>query len=329
VLIDTPAENIELLTSFIQKNLNKDIRTLERRRKNFYMHSRLIYAFATSVLLHVPVFFIPHLVARSIAHQLLLLLNLGLSYLAFFRYRNDDRLFNDYRRKIIPVLLAQISPKYKYAPAGKILAKEFVASGLYYGPLHSLVRKDLILGLFEKAAFSLSYVKAQKQEFIGKSGITGTANSTMITRFQGLHYVFKVPITFTGKTMIMPIKSTMLKEVDDINTYNLNTRAANVHSKRIQTGNPAFDERFAVFTSFEKEARAFLSEKRMKSIIEVEGLFRNTIALSFYNSFVFMQAHTNQEIFKLDLSKPITTSQVAENYLNLRIALKAVRILLS
>jgi hypothetical protein len=279
--------------------------------------------------MHVPAFFIPQLDIRSIIHQLLIMINLGLSYLAFFRYRNDDGLFNDYRKKIIPLLLAQINPKYKYAPGGKILAKEFVASGLYYGPIHSLVRKDLILGMFGKAAFSMSYVKAQKREFVGKSGITGTHNTTMLTRFQGLHYVFKVPLTFSGKTMIMPIKPTSSKEVDEINAFNFKKRSVMEQSRRVQTGNRQFDEQFAVFTSFEKEAHAFLTEKRIKSLLEVNDLFKNSIAVSFYNSFVFLQAHTNQEVFKLDLTKPITTKQVAENYINLRIALQAVQILLS
>jgi len=276
----------------------------------------------------MPIFFIGNDTLRMIAHQLTLLMSVIFSYLAFFRYRDDDQLNNDYRRKVIPKLLNQLNAKYKYYPRAKILAKEFLSSGLYYSKLNKIYRHDLVLGLVNKASFSMSFIKAQKREFIGKSGITGTQNTTMITKFQGLHYVFKVPINFSGKTLILPLAPTNSKEVDDINNHNLIARSNKKSTSRYKTANEKFDREFAVFTSLEKEAADFLTPKRIKAKLEINELFNNSIAMSFSGAFVFLHAHTNQEVFKVDIAKPIDVDQVANNYLNLRIALKAVWLLL-
>lgn len=320
---------MDVIRSFIRKSMGSEIALLEARRMKHFRHGRFTTWFAISLLAHIPAFFITNEALRLIVHQLILLSNIILSYLAFFRFRDDDRLYWDYRRKVIPRLLRHINSKYKYYPNARIHAKEFVSSGLYYSKLNKLTRTDLILGLFNKAAFSLSYVKAQTREFIGKSGITGTANNTMITRFQGLHYVFKVPLRFTGKTLILPLGKTQNRELDEMNVFNLHAREKSKGTRRIFSGNHEFDSQFAIFTSFEKEARNFLNEKRISDLMEISGLFRNTIALSFFGSFVFLHAHTGEEVFKVDVSKPIDIDQVADNYLNLKIALEAVRILLS
>ena len=266
---------------------------------------------------------------RSISHQLTLLLNLVFSYLAFFRFKEDDRLYYDYRKKIFPKLLNQINSKYRYYPRAKIHAKEFVSSGLYYNKLNKLSREDLVLGLVNKAAFSMSYVKAQTREFVGKSGITGTANNTMITRFQGLHYVFKVPLQFKGKTLFLPLTKTNNRDVDQMNEHNLEARMKKKTTKRIFSGNKEFDTHFAIFSSFEREAREFLTEKRMQEILDLRSHYNNTIALSFFGSFLFLHVHTRQEVFKVDVNKPIDVDQVVDNYINLKIALKAVWVLLA
>ena len=265
---------------------------------------------------------------RNILHQILLLANASLSYLAFFRFKDDEKLYSDYRKRIIPVLLNSIEPSYKYRPSAKIYAKEFLLSGLYHSKLNKLTRQDRILGIYKKAAFSMSFVKAQSREFIGRSGITGTRNTTYITHFQGLHYVFKVPVNFTGKTVVLPIANTDNMDVNEKNEYNLRRLVKNEKKKKIILRNQQFDDSFAVFTNYEKEARNFLSEKRIKSILHINALFKYSVALSFFGNVVFLHAHTDREVFTLNLSKPIDEQQVLNNYINLKIGLDAMKILL-
>jgi hypothetical protein len=210
-----------------------------------------------------------------------------ISIYLWYRYSVAERAFNSFfKEKIIGEILAFLLPGARLEPNAYIDRKYFKESALYRRIVESCDGNDLITAQYKGINFQASEMICTRSD--------SDSNHEVI--FKGLF--MKAPISgITGATYIWPANDIQLP----VSLADQHYRYEPLHTVyRVETGAPAFDKYFVVYSSYPAEAAALLTQERMQGMVNLRTQLKKRVRFSFVPGRFYATVNN-----KTDLLEPV------------------------
>lgn len=202
-----------------------------------------------------------------------------------------------FKRKFFDEIILKILPEIKYLQKSSLathLIKDgqlFEAKGIFVNKINNVSSDDQFYGTRGETRFSFSEVEA-----------TSGSGDDKVTIFKGLF--FKCELDFKVKNIKIYGKKTPAK-ITRLNRYNLKKVSLN--------GMDQFNEKFQLLTENPEDIDQ-LNRNFIKSLVNLEKLFGETIYISLKEGFVYMAIGTKEDYFDPNVTHQINMNQVQKIY---------------
>ena len=198
----------------------------------------------------------------------------------------------EFKEKIIQLIVKFIDPSLEYESAGFIAECVFMGSQIFKISPDRYRGDDFVSGVLGKTQISFSELHAEyKTETRDSQGRTQTQWHTI---FKGLFVIADFNKNFQGTTVVLPDTAERLfgHLGKMLQSWNI------MRGQLIQLEDPEFEKLFAVYGDNQVEARYILSTSLMKRIVDFKKKSGRQIYLSFVGSKVFVAISYIRNLFE-------------------------------
>jgi hypothetical protein len=200
-------------------------------------------------------------------------------------FAQTDKYYSQFKSEVIGRLIYEYDPNLKYHPDSGISESAFVTSRLYRRQCDRYHSEDLIVGKIGATAFWFSEVHA---EYKITHRTSKGSRTTWHTLFKGKFFIGDFNKHFNGVTVVLPDVlqrnwggfGQMLQDW----TAKLGEQPGDL----VKLEDPEFEQRFAVYSTDQIEARYILSTSLMQRLVNLHQHFGQGVALSFINSCIYI-----------------------------------------
>lgn len=190
-----------------------------------------------------------------------------------------NRYRNEYKRLVVPGLLARIDPGLRHDAEAGIPLVAFQNTELFTGSVDRFSSEDLIAGRFGKTDLRLAEVHAEERHESRDS--KGDREVRYVTIFRGILLVADFHKHFRGRTFLFPDKAERLLGRHGRFLQKLGGRS---QTHLIQLEDPEFEKAFAVYATDEVEARYLLSTSMMERLLRLRERFGKEVRMALKDS---------------------------------------------
>ncbi len=303
-------KTIHEFENFFNNNMFDDLSALEERRKRILKFAVLAYTIAVvGIILS---FIITYTIFTG-GKNFVIALSVGIissiiTAIVFYFVKGRDKTFySDFKEKVIQAVIKFISPDLNYNSKNFIGLDTFQRSRIFTRRVDRYKGDDMVEGKIDKTNIWFSEVHAEyKQTTTDSKGRTKTSYHKI---FKGLFFIADFNKHFTTSTVVMP----NLLGKGGIARF-FNKMSPGRHEKFVSLEDPDFNKYFVVYGEDQIEARYVLSTSLMKRITEFKQKHKNTIYLSFVNSFLYVAISYSKNLFEPSYFKKLTRFEIVKNY---------------
>lgn len=211
-----------------------------------------------------------------------------------------------FKARVVGQLVGFVGQNMHYEPEGTIGEGEFSACKIFDHTPDRYSGEDLVTGTHGATAFRFSEVHAEYET--ETTDADGDRKTTWHTIFKGILFVADFNKHFGGITVVRPDNAERLFGFVGKKLQSLGASFGG-RGELISLDDPEFEKHFVVNATDQVEARYILSTSLMHRIVEFKQRTDKGIALSFYDSQVYVAITSNKNHFEApSIFSPITTS---------------------
>jgi len=211
------------------------------------------------------------------------------------------RVKEDFKRKVMPVLLKSIDPSLQYDPGRCVSVKEFERANLYKKP-DRFSGKDFVTGKIGATAVRFSLVHAEEKH--EETETDGEGNTTTRTRyetiFRGLFFIADFNKHFATRTKVEPHG---VRFVDKL------------FGSHVEMESPDFNRQFSVSSTDQVEARYIMTPSLMEHFMALRAKVGD-FKTAFVNEHVYMTLAMKYDAFEPSLKRPLTEPGQVDEFLS-------------
>ena len=211
------------------------------------------------------------------------------------------RVTQDFKRRVMPVLVRGIDPSLSYDGGRCIAEGEFNEARLYMRP-DRYSGKDLVQGNIGATAVRFSLVHAEEKYEETETDSDGQSHSHTEYRtiFRGLFFIADFNKHFTARTKVEPHGVGFLDKL---------------FGAHVELENPEFNKLFAVSSTDQVEARYIMTPELMEQFMALRAKVGN-FKTAFADEHVFMALEMGWDAFEPSLKVPLTQSDQVDKILS-------------
>ncbi|MBS4012168.1 MAG: DUF3137 domain-containing protein [Bacteroidetes bacterium] len=303
-------KTIHEFENFFNNNMFDDLSALEERRKRILKFAILAYlvvfvGVALSFFLAFLFCFEGNCILFAIIGGIAASIIIGV--VIFYVNGRDKEFYLDFKEKVIHAVIKFISPDLEYNAKNYIGLDTFQRSRIFTKRVDRYRGDDMVEGKIDKTHIWFSEVHAEyKQTTTDSKGRTKTSYHKI---FKGLFFIADFNKHFSSSTVVMP----NLLGKSGIARF-FNKMSPGRHEKFVSLEDPDFNKYFVVYGEDQIEARYILSTSLMKRITDFKQKHKNTIYLSFVNSFLYVGISYSKNLFEPSYFKKLTRFEIVKNY---------------
>ncbi len=214
--------------------------------------------------------------------------------------RMKKYLASDFKREMIPALLAVTSDRNVWSP-GKFISVEEFRDSMLYGTPDRYSGCDFIEGIHGVTHFRFSHVHAEEKRTVHELDIHGQPRmrTGYYSIFSGIFFSAHCDNRFRGRTLIVP-SSHFPERLPGQGTA-------------VNPGDPAFSRWFKVISPDHREARFLLTPEMMDRLLSLRKKFWE-FRMSFSDGRVRIAIPQYRNPLEPDLKRPFDEVQAADIY---------------
>jgi len=294
--------SLNQLTDFYYKELEPELKALEKERK--VLRSRIIMIL--SFIAFLTLFFMLFTARKIGMDDTILFIAFGGFAFGGFIYK---LLIKDYtqqfKQDVIRPLIKAIDHNLHYNPNHAVAEALFSFSDLFSNKIDRYSGNDHVKGEIDGVSIEFSDVHAEQRH----SGSKGKQKYTTI--FQGLFIIADFNKNFKGHTTILPdsaenIFGSLIGGWLQSNNFSQNDL--------IKMDDPQFEKEFVVYGSDQIESRYILTHAMMKRLLDLRHKAKHQIHISFKGSKVFIAIDYRDDLFEPTIFSSLLDYKTAMMY---------------
>lgn len=210
---------------------------------------------------------------------------------------------NHFKDAMIKKLVDFISPNLLYLKNKHISKLEYENSFLFPHEADIFKGSDLIEGEIDGVTIKFSYLYTMEEKSDSKGKIS------FQTLFQGLFFIADFNKNFHSRTIVLPDNTEKF-----LGSFAHIFQSISNYGELVKLDNPKFEKEFVTYSFDQIEARYILSHSLMKNILELKGLLKSNISISFNGSKIYIAVFKAHENFEAKIYKKVTNFDEVKTY---------------
>jgi hypothetical protein len=296
--------------NFFNNNMYDDLSSLELRRKKilkFGFYSYLIAVVGIILSIIIATSFCVEDSCKLIVIIGGIVVSAIIAIVFYYIKGRDKTFYTDFKEKVIHAVIRFISPGLEYSAKNFIGLDTFQRSRIFTRRVDRYGGDDMVEGKIDKTQIWFSEIHAEyKQTTTDSKGRTKTSYHKI---FKGLFFIADFNKHFTTSTIVLPNRLGKGGFAKFFNKINLARP-----EKFISLEDPDFNKHFVVYGEDQIEARYILSTSLMQRITEFKKKHKNSLYISFVNSFLYIGLSYNKNLFEPSYFKKLTRFEIVKEY---------------
>ncbi|MFO8067516.1 MAG: DUF3137 domain-containing protein [Bacteroidales bacterium] len=301
---------LDEFSDFFKNTMMKDLVNLESRRKKIVKFSLLstliavggiLITIATSILIcSSDDCYLYYNIIGSV-----LFIVVGIIF--YFVKGRDKTFYTDFKKQVVNSIVTFVSPELTYNAKNFIGLDTFERSRIFLTRADRYRGDDMVEGKIDKTQIWFSEVHAEYKQTTTDS--KGRTKTTWHRIFKGLFFVADFNKHFSTSTVVLPNRLGRGSFARFFQKLNLARK-----EKLVNLEDPDFNKFFVVYGEDQIEARYVLSTSLMKRITEFKKKHKNSLYISFVNSFLYIAVSYKRNLFEPSYFKKLTRLNIVKEY---------------
>jgi Protein of unknown function (DUF3137) len=235
-----------------------------------------------------------------------------------FRFPERDVLSRNYKKLILRRLAPKALSGWAFASSHRLMNEDIKQSGLFKDKANRIAREDYLFGPAGKVVSEVYQIALQAETVLASEGKSGflIQRETPTNYFYGYFYRVHCPVIFPCSVWVFPKKRKVAGEVDDWVELTEDKYAHNQNRIKFESGDPAFDEKFVVYTDdFSLTlVTAVMNAQRREGLLQFERMFSTACAVSFTTNKVYVMIGCDNDPLDISLHEKIDETLLQKHF---------------
>lgn len=218
----------------------------------------------------------------------------------FLKFRSE------YKSSVVKKVVQFINPKFMYDANKHISLNNFMMSKLGSNKINKAVGDDYVCGIIDKTVFEFSELIAQYEW--EDTDHDGKKVMRVENHFNGLFFLADFNKHIQGETFVMP------DTVERILGKFGQSLQKSAKGDLVKLENPEFEKLFAVFSSYQNEARYILTPAIMEGMVNIRKKVGANCYFSFIGERVYCGIEFNKALFEASIFNSVRFEDIEFMY---------------